>query len=123
MNVHKFFYLTIQNDDLDLEEAQSSINLPCKIFHKGEMISKKINDKAHKYPPQKTNRWLYCAEDCSEISSEDFVLNQLEILTSHLTELENYIARGMAMLEIVLYAGDVTDFNFNTNHISKLNQL
>lgn len=33
MYIQKFFYLTIQGDALDLDEAQQLIKLPCKIFH------------------------------------------------------------------------------------------
>ena len=123
MNVHKFFYLTIQGDNLDLTEVQNLINLPCKIFRKGEMISKNINGKSYAHSPQKTNRWLYSAEDLSEVSSEEFLLNRLEILVEHLDELQSYIANGLAELELTLYAEGTTDFAFNIEHISKLNQL
>ena len=123
MNVHKFFYLTIQGDNLDLEEVQFLVNLPCKIYRKGEIISKSINGKCYEHSPQKTNRWLYRAEDISEISSEDFLLNQLKILIEHFAELKKYIVRGMATLELTLYAENATYFKFCTEHISKLNQL
>ena len=123
MNVHKFCYFTIQGDNLDLAEAQNLISLPCRIFRKGEIISKKINEKFLTHSQQKTNRWLYCAEDVSEVSSEDFLLNQLEILIDHLAELQNYITKGMAKLELNLYAENATDFNFCIEHISKLSLL
>lgn len=123
MNVHKFFHLTIQGDNLDLAEAQNLINLPCKIFRKGEKISQNINGKSYTHLPQKTNRWLYSIEDISEVSSEDFLLNQLEILIDHLTELQRYITDGLAVLELTLYAENATDFTFCIEHISKLSQL
>ena len=123
MSVHKFFYLTIQGDDLDLDKAQSIIKLPCEIFRKGDIISKNINGKIHEHTPQPTNRWLYCAEDNSETTSERFLSNQLGIIIEHLTELKNYIALGMATLDLTLYAGNATDFQFSVDHISKLNRL
>ena len=123
MNIHKFFYLTIQGENLDIAKAQNLIKLPCKIFRKGEIILKNINSKTYAHTPQKTNRWLYSAEDISDISSEDFLLNQLEILIEHLAELQNYIESGMAELELNLYAENATDFRFSTEHISKLSQL
>ena len=39
MKVHKFFYLTVQGDDLNLEEAQDVIKLPCRILKKGEVYA------------------------------------------------------------------------------------
>lgn len=123
MNIHKFFYLTIQGENLDLAKVQNLIKLPCKIFRKGEIILKNINGKTHAHIPQKTNRWLYIAEDVSETSSEEFLLNQLEILIEHLAELQNYIESGMAELELTLYAENSTDFRFSAEHISKLSQL
>lgn len=123
MNVHKFFYLTIQGDNLDLELAQSVINLPCKTFRKGEIVFTNCNGKSYEHSPQRTNRWLYSTEDISGVSSEDFLLKQLEILIEHLSELKNYIVHGMVTLELTLYAENATDFQFSTDHIAKLSQL
>lgn len=123
MNVHKFLYFTIQGDDLDLGKAQNLINLPCSIFRKGEIISKNLNGKLYEHTPQQTNRWLYCVEEVGEISPEDFLLDQLGILIEHLAELKNFIANGMATLELALYAGNETDFKLSPDHISQLNKL
>ena len=123
MNVQKFFYLTIQGNELDLDEVQNLIHLPCKIFRKGEITAKNINGHPVLYDPQKTNRWLYTVEDISEVSAEDFLLKQLLLLDAHKTELQKYISNGMADLELTLYTDNATNFELNTAHISILNQL
>ena len=120
MSAQKFFYLTIQGDNLNVEEAQEKINLPCKIFRKGETLPSKYS-KPHS--PQKTNRWLYSMEDNSKISSEEFLTEQLKILIIHIEEIKDYIARGMAELELTLYADNDTYFCLTKDHILLLQQL
>ena len=124
MDIHKFFYFTIQGDDLDLAEAQRVIHLPCEIYRKGEILASEIKGKAlWCHTPQKTNRWLYSAEDFSEISSEQFLLDQLDILIEHIAEFQSYIAHRMAYIDVNLYADDETHLEFTIEHINRLKQL
>ena len=40
-----FFYLTIKGDTLNPEELNNVLNLPCDIFHKGEITFKEYKGK------------------------------------------------------------------------------
>ena len=124
MDIHKFFYFTIQGDDLDLAEAQRAIDLPWEIYRKGVILAREIKGKALScHAPQKMNRWLYSAEDFSEISAEQFLLDQLDLLIEHIAEFQSYIARGMAYIDVNFYADDETHLEFTIEHINRLNQL
>ena len=89
-----FFYLTIKGDTLNPEELNNVLNLPCDIFHKGEITFKEYKGKQIYSITQKTNRWVY-KSDFQYLNNEDinrFVWEQLTILNSYKSVLQHYLS-------------------------------
>ncbi len=119
MKVSKFFRFIIEGDELNLEEIKS-INLPAKIYIKGE-IYKTINTQIE--IEQKTNRWVFYSEQIDDKSISKFLSTNLKILLNHLDELKPFISKFKTRAEIVLYADDKTDICLTKEHIKLLKKL
>ena len=100
-----FFYLTIKGDTLNPEELNNVLNLPCDIFHKGEITFNEYKGKQIYSITQKTNRWVY-KSDFQYLNNEDinrFVWEQLTILNSYKSVLQPYFEKYYSFATLSVY--------------------
>ncbi len=121
MNISKFFRFTIADEDLNLDDVKSNVNLPCRIFKKGEIFTKSYAPEHNIV--QKTNRWLYTYEQCDDVSISKFLTYNLKILAEHKNELDYYIKNYSTKMELVVYVGNHTDICLTKTQIKLLNLL
>lgn len=113
---HKFFKFTVEGDSLNPQEIKTAVNLPSKIFIKGQEETKyKIL--------QKTNRWLFCNNLCDEKDGSEFLTENLKIVEQHLTELQPYLEKFDSYIELVVYAENETDLTLSKEQIALLNKI
>ena len=100
MRKSKFLYFTIKGDNLDVLELKHLMNMPAKIYIKGEV--EKIGSLQREVI-NKTNRWVYEAIGQDEMRINKFLIKHLEIISEKLPILENYIKKYNSSLELIIY--------------------
>lgn len=100
MKKGKFFYLTIKGDGLNVKELKETVDLPCKVYFKGEKTT--FQPKNEEFI-QKDDRWLYTAVAQDETPINKFLVEQLEVIKVKLPVLERYIKDYHTLMELVIY--------------------
>lgn len=120
-----FFYLTIKGDTLNPEELNNVLNLPCDIFHKGEITFKEYKGKQIYSITQKTNRWVY-KSDFQYLNNEDinrFVWEQLSILNSYKSVLQPYFEKYYSFATLSVYMDNKSYILLNSKLFHLLDTL
>ena len=120
-----FFYLTIKGDTLNPEELNNVLNLPCDIFHKGEITFKEYKGKQIYSITQKTNRWVY-KSDFQYLNNEDinrFVWEQLTILNSYKSVLQPYFEKYYSFATLSVYMDNKSYILLNSKILHLLDTL
>lgn len=121
MKYLRFFSVTVKGDNLRPEEIRDKINLPCKIFHKGEdFVKDYLPNKSIK---QKSNRWLYISQQVSTQNNSKFLTENLLKIYEVLNELQFYIDNFETKMELRIYAEDKTDICLTKKQIMLLNKI
>lgn len=124
MNKGKYFYFTIKDDELNVEELKKSANLPCDTYVIGERTKIQFS-KEEVF--QSTNRWVYKSDSYEDVSINDFLVEQLDVINNHLSVLRSYISKYGALIEYTIYIEEETNtFNMLLNNkiikmLSKIN--
>ena len=120
-----FFYLTIKDDTLNPEELNNVLNLPCDIFHKGEITFKEYKGKQIYNITQKTNRWVY-KSDFQYSNNEDinrFVWEQLTLLNSYKSVLQPYFEKYYSFATLSVYMDNKSYILLNSKILHLLDTL
>jgi len=119
MHTDKFFTLSIQGDGLDPDAISESVNLPCVVYHLGEITSLITEEKV----VQKTNRWLYRSVAQDETSVRYFLTKNLEAVKQNLPVLREYFVKYKSSMELVVYTEGKTYIKLSKKQINLVSQI
>ena len=122
MRTSKFFRFTISSETIDFVELKETISLNADLFQKGVPYIKRLGDKEILLQ-QSTNRWVYSDEITDTSKAETFLMKNLLVIKKHLIELKPLMKDSDCSMELIIYAGDKTDFSLTPRLLKILNDI